>query len=268
MCSTLSAHGAGISIRALSLGAAECILKPGGDSILTANDFQTNLISVVRSLSQGRKRHNPSAAAKQPLALRRDSALFTPKILAIGSSTGGPKALMEVLKGLNGPPVPIVITQHMPKTFTTLLAQHITQSCGLPCFEGKDGEIIKPGCAYVAPGGFHMTFKKVIAGVAIHITEDPPENFCRPSVNPMIRSLISIYGGKILAVILTGMGSDGLQVCTDLVAHGGRVIAQDEASSVVWGMPGAVAKAGLCSAVLPLSAIPDWVNQAMKGSVS
>ncbi len=252
-------------MRALSLGAAECILKPGGEAIVSAVDFQENLVRTIRSLALGIKKNVAAAPAQPPIAVRSVPGVFSPKILAIGSSTGGPKALMEVLTGLKNLPVPIVITQHMPKTFTAILAQHITQHCGLPCSEGVEGEVIKPGFAYIAPGGHHMTFQKSGDSASIHLNEGPPENFCRPSVNPMLRSLIPIYGNKILTVILTGMGNDGSQVCADVVKQGGQVIAQDEATSVVWGMPGAVANAGLCSAVLPISEISGWVRRTVKG---
>lgn len=262
ICSTLSAHGADISIKALSLGASECILKPGGEAIVSAQDFQAQLVKVVRSLVP---RIKPAALTTTPaVALRKNAASLPPKILAIGSSTGGPKVLMDVLVKLNNLPIPIVITQHMPKTFTSMLAQHISRSCGITCIEGVEGETLKPGHAYIAPGGYHMTFRKAGENVTIHLTEEQPENFCRPSVNPMLRSLIPIYGARILTVILTGMGNDGSQVCTEVVANGGEVIAQDEATSVVWGMPGAVAAAGICSAVLPANDIPDWVQRAIK----
>ncbi len=270
MCSTLSARGADVSIRALALGAAECVLKPGGEAIVSAHDFQAELLRVVRSIAP-RLRKKTTAGLTQPshprpaIPLRPKQALLPPKIVAIGSSTGGPKALMEIMGHFKDIAVPIVVTQHMPATFTALLAQHITQNCGLPCKEGAEHETIKPGNVYVAPGGFHMTFKKSADSTFIHLTQDPPENFCRPSVNPMLRSLLPIYGGRILFVMLTGMGNDGSQACADLVAQGGTVIAQDEATSVVWGMPGAVATAGLCSAVLPLQDIPAWVRSAVRG---
>ncbi len=277
ICSTLSAHGAEISVRALALGAAECILKPGGDAIVSAVDFQNELVRVIRSLAVAPRKEirasagagaKAAAPAKPKIVLHKPALNVTPHIIAIGSSTGGPKVLMEILAQMRELPVPIVITQHMPKTFTALLAKHITENSGLPCFEGKEGDIIKPGNAYIAPGGYHMTFKKMSdGGASVHLTEDPPENFCRPSVNPMLRSLIPIYGGRILAVILTGMGNDGSQACNDLVAHGGTVIAQDEATSVVWGMPGAVATAGVCSAVLPANEIHQWVRQALRRPV-
>ena len=272
ICSTLSARGADVSIKALSLGAAECVLKPGGEAIVSAHDFQNELLRVVRSIAPRIRKKETQASApggmpRSNIVLRKNPQVLPPKVIAIGSSTGGPKALMDVLTHMRGLPVPIVITQHMPKTFTALLAQHITQNCGLPCTEGKEGDPLKPGQAYVAPGGYHMVFRKAGDSVSIHLNEDPPENFCRPSVNPMLRSLLPIYGNRILCIILTGMGNDGFQACADLVAQGGVVIAQDEATSVVWGMPGAVATAGICSAVLPPDQIPAWVHNAVKGNL-
>lgn len=262
ICSTLSARGAEVSIKALSLGAADCILKPGGEAIISAQDFQENLIRMVRSLVA--PVINRQTASKPIYNLQKPLVALPPKVLAIGSSTGGPNAIMQVLLKLQNFPIPIVITQHMPKTFTAMLAQHITQNCGIPCAEGKDGEILMPGRAYVAPGDYHMTFKKSGDGTAIVLNQNPPENFCRPSVNPMLRGLIPIYGSAILTVILTGMGNDGSQACADIVKNGGQVVAQDETTSTIWGMPAAVANAGLCSAILPIGEIGEWIVRAVK----
>lgn len=266
ICSTLSARGADISVRALSLGATECILKPGSDTIISAKDFQDSLLRLVRTLAF--KDVSKSAVVHKPkFTLQKKVSVLPPKILAIGSSTGGPKALMDLMVDLKNLPVPIVITQHMPKNFTAMLAKHITDQTGIPTQEGAPGMLLKAGCAYVAPGGYHMTLHKVNENVIIRLNEDPPENYCRPSVNPMLRSLIPIYGDRILAVILTGMGCDGSQACADVANRGGRVIAQDEATSVVWGMPGAVANAGLCSAVLPINEIHAAIKTSLRGLV-
>ncbi len=272
ICSTLSARGADITLRALSLGAAESILKPGAGSITSAQEFKRSLVQIIRSLHSVTARGSSSAlealagsGAEKEFRLHRSPFSTKPKVLAIGSSTGGPKALMELLARLTDLPVPIVITQHMPKTFTAILAEHIQKICGLPCKEAAQGDVLRPGHAYVAPGDYHMAFAKKMDDVVIRLNQDPPENYCRPSVNPMLRGLISVYGGDILALILTGMGEDGLQACGDLIRSGGRVIAQDEATSVVWGMPGAVAMGGLCDAVLPLGDMPSWVDKAVKG---
>lgn len=179
-----------------------------------------------------------------------------PDVIAIGSSTGGPQALFEVLGHLKGLSQPILITQHMPATFTTILAEHISRQCGIDAQEAKDGETVSPNRCYVAPGDFHLLVNQRAGANVIQLTKDPPENFCRPAVDPMMRSLVRTYGGrKILACILTGMGQDGLKGCTEVVNNGGALIGQDEASSVVWGMPGAVANAGLCQQILPLKEI-------------
>lgn len=278
ICSTLSGRGAEISIKALSLGATECILKPGGEAIVSAVDFQESLIQVIRSLAKSASRtrarrvQNTGAGstpspARTTYTLHKEPAIRpAAKIVAIGSSTGGPNALIEVLKGLDGLPVPIVITQHMPKTFTAILAKHITDTCNIPCTEGQTGMEILPGRAYVSPGGLHMQLHKDEEGkIKIKTDEGPLENYCRPSVNPMLRSLIPIYGARILCAILTGMGNDGSQAAQEVVNAGGQVIAQDEDTSVVWGMPGAVAMAGICSAVMPPADIKQWIARAVKG---
>lgn len=258
ICSTLSERGADISIKALSLGAADCLLKPSGaDAIKERLDFHQNLLRVVRSL--GARMVMPVKPAAD-VALRKSSLTpLRPKILAIGSSTGGPNALMALIKHLKNMPVPIVITQHMPKTFTAILANHIQQATGVECEEGSEGAVLKPGRAYVAPGGYHMTFEREGLQTVIRIDDGPPENFCKPSVDPMLRSLKDVYGSSILVTILTGMGSDGLPGCTQLVDAGAQVIAQDEATSVVWGMPGAVANAGLCTTVAPISDLANFI---------
>ncbi len=263
ICSTLSARGADVSMRALSLGVADCILKPGRESITTAIDFQEQLLRTIRTLALSLKRISVQRIA--PVLKPSPLVGSLPRVLAIGSSTGGPKALTELLKGLKNLPVPIVITQHMPKSFTALLAQNLQQQCGFSCVEGSDGMILKAGCAYIAPGGLHMTFVQRGTDTVIKLDDGPQENYCKPSVNPMLRSLIQIYGGRIQVAILTGMGSDGLEGCRQVVENGGHVIAQDEATSVVWGMPGAVTTAGLCTAVLPLAQMSGWLRQAVTG---
>jgi len=194
------------------------------------------------------------APAGESLSLRRMPSM-TPQVVAIGSSTGGPQALFEVIGHLGAIKQPILITQHMPATFTSLLADHIGRQAAMPCSEARDGQRLEDGHIYVAPGGYHLVAGRDDKGIKLSLSEAPAENFCRPSVDPMLRSLIEVYGGRCLAVILTGMGSDGLKGCEALVEAGGHVIAQDEASSVVWGMPGAVAKAGLASGVLPVKEI-------------
>jgi two-component system chemotaxis response regulator CheB len=186
-----------------------------------------------------------------------------PDVLAIGSSTGGPQALFRVLGALRqGVRQPIFVTQHMPATFTTILAEHIARASGYPTREAVDGEEVVPGRIYVAPGDFHMSVETATPGNRfLRLSKEPPENFCRPSVDPMLRSLAAVYGRRVLCTILTGMGHDGLAGCRAVLAAGGSVLAQDEATSVVWGMPGAVATAGLCSAVLPIAEIGPLVQR-------
>jgi len=192
----------------------------------------------------------------------RKEPFTRPSAIAIGSSTGGPQALFKVIKDLGtGLSQPIVITQHMPPAFTAILAEHISRQCGVICNEAKEGDVLVPGQYYIAPGDFHMLIEGKETGPTVHLTKDAPENFCRPAVDPMLRSLSAIYGRKLLVVILTGMGQDGTRGSDVVVKAGGSIIAQDEATSVVWGMPGAVASAGLCSAMLPVQDIGGFVRQ-------
>ncbi len=278
MASTLTLRNAEISIRALELGAHDYVTKPSSRSGLhSAEDFQRELVSKVRALGQRRRpgrvlgarpvapenRVGPveTAAEREPKITLRPAPTRRPKVIAIGSSTGGPQALQTVLRSLPpGVQQPILITQHMPATFTKILAQHIAQATGRPCAEGRDGEPVQSGRIYVAPGEYHMQVETTSSGARIRLNQDPPENFCRPAVDVMLRSVAEVYGAATLVVILTGMGSDGLKGSEKVVAAGGAVIAQDEPTSVVWGMPGAVAQGGLCSAVLPLDRIGKYIG--------
>jgi len=171
-----------------------------------------------------------------------------------------------VLKNL-GPGVsqPIVITQHMPPTFTAILAEHMTRYAGRTAAEAQDGEVIQPGRIYIAPGGRHLLIEASGNQAVARLSDAPPENSCRPAVDPMLRSLAAVYKRRLLTVILTGMGNDGLKGCETVVEAGGTVLAQDQASSVVWGMPGAVAQAGLCNAVLPLADIGRAIGRVARG---
>ncbi|RMD87472.1 MAG: chemotaxis response regulator protein-glutamate methylesterase [Alphaproteobacteria bacterium] len=200
----------------------------------------------------------------KPIVLRQPSML-APEILAIGSSTGGPQALLSLLTKLAPriKNIPVLIVQHMPATFTAILADHLGRATGLPASEPEDGEVVRAGHIYVARGGYHMRVERDGGVTRIRLDQGPEENFCRPAVDPLFRSVAETYGGKALAVVLTGMGHDGLRGARDLVGAGGTLIAQDEASSVVWGMPGAVATAGLCAAVVPLHAMDDHIAKAL-----
>jgi two-component system, chemotaxis family, protein-glutamate methylesterase/glutaminase len=190
----------------------------------------------------------------------RTGMLLRPELIAIGSSTGGPQALPEVLSGLAGRVrQPIVITQHMPAAFTNMLAVHLTRYTTNPTVEATHGQQLMPGHVYLAPGGRHLLIERKNDKLVCVLDDGPPEHFCKPAVDPMLRSITTVLGGRALAVILTGMGHDGLAGCRGLVAAGGAVLAQNEATSVVWGMPGAVAQAGLCRAVLPLNRIAEEI---------
>jgi len=283
IASTLSLKNAEVSLRALSSGAADYIPKPTATSdVGSSGDFGRELLEKVRGLGN-RRRSKPvvtkavagtkSAVKKEkdgglygnaPIVLRKPS-LDVPQVLAIGSSTGGPQALFTVLENLGKFGLPIFITQHMPPTFTAILAAHIARISEIPCAEAVDGERVEAGKAYMAPGGFHMVVEKNVQGKCIRLLQTSPENFCRPAVDPMLRSLAELYGSRVLALILTGMGRDGSKGCEKIVAAGGTVVAQDEATSVVWGMPGAVATTGLCSTVLPLVEIPTYINERASG---
>jgi two-component system chemotaxis response regulator CheB len=288
MASTLTRHNAEVSLKALSLGAADYIPKPETNrGVTTSASFRRDLIEKIRELGgRRRRRRAPAAPGAQPPAAAppvhptparsheagapiklRPFAPTAPRILVIGSSTGGPQALTAIISNLRGllPRVPVLITQHMPPTFTTILAEHIARAASSKAHEGVDGEPVEPGTIYVAPGGKHMQAVKRDHGVAIALDDGPLVNFCKPAVDPLFRSAAAVWGPAVLAVVLTGMGSDGAKGGADIVAHGGSVIAQDEASSVVWGMPGAAAHAGICSAVLPLDQIAFKVMRLFSG---
>jgi two-component system chemotaxis response regulator CheB len=199
-----------------------------------------------------------------PIKLRAAS-MVQPQILAIGSSTGGPQALVKVVTAIAPKlEVPVLITQHMPATFTAILAETLSRGSGLKCVEGATGMMLQPGCVYVAPGEYHMIIKG--RGGPIELLQTPPENFCRPAVDPMFRSVAAAYGAATLAVVLTGMGADGRGGARSIADAGGTILAQDEATSVVWGMPAAVAHAGLASAVLPLDAVAGEVRKYLGGT--
>ncbi len=283
IASTLSLKNAEVSLRALSSGAADYIPKPTATKdVGGSEDFGRELVEKVRGLGNRRRstRAVPKSPAKTESAIEtkkegglygnapivlREPSLDVPQAIAIGSSTGGPQALFTVLENLGKVAFPVFITQHMPPTFTAILAAHIDRISKIPCAEAVDGERVEAGKVYMAPGGFHMVIEKNEQGKYIRLLQTPPENFCRPAVDPMLRSLSEIYGSHLLALILTGMGRDGFKGCEKIVASGGTVIAQDEATSVVWGMPGAVATTGLCSTVLPLVEIPTYINELAAG---
>ena len=287
VASTLTQKNAQISLKALSAGASDYVAKPSSTQLNAATDFKRELIDKVKALGRARRGARQRAggagpAARSDLPFRppvnnkptgpapivlRTASRVPPSVIAIGSSTGGPQALFAVLGALpSSLQLPILITQHMPPTFTTILAQHLSRVANRPAAEAVDGEAIKPGHIYLAPGDFHMRVEASGTDRVLRLSKDAPENFCRPAVDPMLRSIAQVYGPAVLTVILTGMGSDGAKGGQTIVAAGGTVLAQDEPTSVVWGMPGAAAAAGICSAILSLSDIaPNIVRLAAGG---
>ena len=262
MASTLTTRGADVALRALRLGAADYVPKP---SAVTGDEtFRRELVEKVKGL--GRMRRRVAQPARDMVGLRlRPAAIVPPRLLAVGSSTGGPQALFTLVQGLGKTlNVPVVLTQHMPATFTPILAEHISKLGGMPCAEAKDGETLAAGRIYLAPGDRHLLIGATRAGFQARLSSDPPENFCRPSVDPMLRSAAAASDGRVLVAMLTGMGQDGLAGTRRVIDAGGSAVAQDEATSVVWGMPGAVAQAGLCHAVLPLPRIAPKLLEMLR----
>ena len=285
MASTLTRRNAEISFKALSLGASDYIPKPEStrESSAAAN-FRHDLLQKIRHLGAKVRRSTVSspdrahsatprapavAVTSAPLA-RRNFSTQNPRALLIGSSTGGPQALMGLVAEI-GPVIdrfPVLITQHMPPTFTTILAEHLARASHRPAHEAVDGEVVKAGHIYLAPGGRHMRVTRHGCETAIALDDGPPVNFCKPAVDPLFSSAADVWQGATLAVVLTGMGQDGMRGGKNVVAVGGSVIAQDEATSVVWGMPGAAANAGICAAVLPLNQIAPKLVKLFSGDRS
>jgi two-component system chemotaxis response regulator CheB len=267
MASTLTSRGAEIALRALRLGAADYVPKPTAVGHLSDEGFRRELLEKVKGLTRLRRRTAvPTVPPTGGAPALRAAATLAPRLLAIGSSTGGPQALFGLVQGLGtGIGVPVVLTQHMPPTFTPILAEHIGKLGAMRCAEAQQGEVLQPGRIYLAPGDRHLLIERVRAGLQARLSDTPPENFCRPSVDPMLRSAAAACDGRVLVVMLTGMGHDGLAGTRAVVQAGGTAVAQDEASSVVWGMPGAIVQAGLCHAVLPLPRIAPKLLELLRG---
>jgi two-component system chemotaxis response regulator CheB len=271
MASALTRRNAEVSLKALSLGATDYVPKPTSLGTGDAGEtFRRELCEKIVAVARPRRRVlGARLAAVTPRVMGpiklRSASMVPPQIVAIGSSTGGPQALVKVVSALAANlQVPIVITQHMPATFTAILAETLSRSSGLKCVEGATGMKLQPGCVYVAPGDNHMILKG--RGGPLELLQTPPENFCRPAVDPMFRSVAVAYGAATLAVVLTGMGADGREGGRAIAEAGGTILAQDEATSVVWGMPAAIAHAGLASAILPLEAIAGEVRKFLGGA--
>ncbi|MBZ5526587.1 MAG: chemotaxis response regulator protein-glutamate methylesterase [Acidobacteriia bacterium] len=279
MFSTMTERGAAITLDALSLGAADYATKPSksGDPDVAAERVRSELIPKIKAICALRPAEPESALAPLPALLplqpltavpqRQDSSRID--ILAIGASTGGPNALAKMLPAFpKNFSVPIVIVQHMPPLFTRLLSERLNDQSKISIREGLPGQVLEPGEAWIAPGDFHMTVDRFGASVRLAMNQEQPENSCRPAVDVLFRSVARVYGPNVLAVVLTGMGSDGTRGAQHIREQGGRVFVQDEASSVVWGMPGMVAEAGQADEIIPLDIMAYEIVRRIKNSRS
>lgn len=287
MASTLTQRGAEVTIRALAAGASDYLAKPDAGKLAGAADYKRDLLAKLRALGGRALRYNGSSPmavpssgfapttpgrlapvrSAPPANLRPVTLRARPEAVFIGSSTGGPEALKHVVSGLAGKiTVPVFITQHMPAMFTRILAEHLSKQTGARVVEASDAMLAEAGVFYIAPGDHHMTVSRKLGVTRISLDQKPQENFCRPAVDPMLRSAAEAYGERALAVMLTGMGHDGREGARALVAKGAMLIAQDEATSVVWGMPGAVTEAGLSAAVKPITGIAPAILDVLRGA--
>ncbi len=266
MFSALTARGASITLEALSLGASDYATKPTGvaDSGEADQRIRDELVAKLKGLWRRDVLAPRPSASTLPIG-GRGLGPARVDVVAIGASTGGPNALVDIMAGL-GPSftVPVLIVQHMPPVFTRLLAERLALRTGVRAAEARDGDDIGGGGVWVAPGDHHMTVARHGSRAVLRLNQEPAENFCRPAVDALFRSLAPIYGPRALAVVLTGMGHDGYRGCGDVLSAGGQVIAQDKATSVVWGMPGAVVAAGLADEVAPLSQIAERIRRRVE----
>jgi len=267
MLSSFTKKGADVTMEALALGAFDFITKPeAANPEHGVETLKRQLCAKIRALpTEARAASELDApreakAAPPAAAERRRGASTGTAVIAIGVSTGGPKALNEMLPLLcEGTELPILIVQHMPPKFTESLAKQLALKCRHVVKEAEDGETIESGKVYIAPGGLHMALRRSGARILAELNDGPPENGCRPSVDALFRSVASVYGSSAIAVVMTGMGNDGAKSCPILRDSGARVIAQDEASSVVWGMPGCAVATGAVDKIAPLMKIPETI---------
>ncbi len=274
-------HGAKLTLDALWHGADDYVPKSPADNLTAATQLiRTQLIPKIKGLCRKPEVAEPVAAAlslptragaqeELPRGATRRPAI-TParaEIVAIGASTGGPRALARLIQGLPGDfAAPIVIVQHMPPIFTRLLAERLGAQTTLRCAEAIEGAALVPGSIWVAPGDHHMTLERERGEIRIRLTNDPPVHSCRPAVDPLFHSVADAFGAAALGVILTGMGHDGYKGCERIRDAGGAVLVQDEASSVVWGMPGIVARAKIADRIVPLDEMaPEIVRRTSAG---
>jgi two-component system chemotaxis response regulator CheB len=271
MFSTLTERGAEATLDALSLGASDYVTKPSNTGSLAQSieAIRIELIPKVKALGSAPSSKAKAAAPpppRPPVQVKRPANRRI-EIVTIGTSTGGPNALAEVLPKIPKDfPVPIVVVQHMPPLFTKLLAERLASRSAIPVEEGSAGVAVSPGRAWIAPGNFHMTVKRVGVSWRLDLNQDAPENSCRPAVDVLFRSVASTYGASALAVVMTGMGADGVVGARHIRQAGGEVLIQDEATAVVWGMPGLVYAAGQADAVYPLDQLASEITRRVMQS--
>jgi len=266
MFSTLTERGAAATLDALERGARDYVTKPANVGSVTASmeAVRAQLVPRIVALCGRAVPAAPTGhtvpPTPAPTVPRTTAAQHRVDVLAIGASTGGPDALVTVLSALPASlPVPVVVVQHMPPVFTRQFADRLDRRCALRVREAAGGELLSPGEVLLAPGDHHLRLRRSGDRVVTTLDQGTPENYCRPAVDVLFRSVSEVYGAHVLGVVLTGMGADGARASVDLVAGGGTVYAQDEATSVVWGMPGAVVAAGSAARVLPLAEVAPAV---------
>lgn len=254
MCSALTQRGARVTIEALASGAADYVTKPAQQAgrEQAAAKLSAELLPKIHALT--RRRREERRAPAPLLRTTLETASEPPRAVAIGVSTGGPAALEKLLPELpDAFPLPVLVVQHMPDLFTHLLAERLNRSCRMRVREAAEGALVRAGEVVIARGDWHLEVQAIAGGnLTLHLSREPMENHCRPSVDVLFRSCRTVFGARMLAVVLTGMGCDGLAGIRELREAGATVLAQDEASSAVWGMPGAVVQAGLAHRIVPL----------------
>jgi two-component system chemotaxis response regulator CheB len=266
MFSTLTERGAAITLEALSLGASDYMTKPSNSASLASamEQVRRELIAKIVPLAR-RSRFSAVPSPAPSLPARKAQSGQRIDVLAIGSSTGGPNALAEVIPHLPGDfPVPVVVVQHMPPLFTRLLAERLNSRSRLSVREGEPGRLLEPGHVWIARGDHHMAVARKGTGVVLSLNQEAPENSCRPAVDVLFRSVAEVYGPSALGVVMTGMGSDGARGAAHIREAGGEILVQDEASSVVWGMPGAVVSAGVANRICPLAEISQEIVRRVR----
>jgi two-component system chemotaxis response regulator CheB len=279
MFSTMTSRGAEATLDALALGANDYVTKPSAlrDRAAAMDMVRASLVPMIRLWGRvgavgSRRIPGPSPAPTGPAVPVVAAAVGLPEVdrraplaVVIGVSTGGPVALSTLLPALPADlGVPVLVVQHMPPMFTQLLAERLDAACALTVVEAAEGMALLPNRVHIAAGGFHLDLRRRGPVEELHLDDGPMENSCRPAVDVTLRAASRLWGSRTLTVILTGMGNDGLRGAETLRRAGGRVIAQDAGTSVVWGMPGAVSRAGLADAVLPLEAIAPAIVHAVR----